>query len=79
MKKEAIYIDGKNRTDEIESYSFEGNKCVVVFKNNAKSYSFHQSKIRIVKSAIQTEKAECIFSYLKEIAATIGLKNRTRK
>lgn len=74
LKSQAIYIDSKDRTDQIESYSFQGNKCVVVFKNNAKSYSFYQSKIQIVKSAVQSEKAESIFIYLKEITNTIGLK-----
>jgi superfamily I DNA and/or RNA helicase len=73
FKKEAIYIDGKERTDEIECYSFEGNKCVVTYKSNGKSYSYHQSKIKIVKS-LQTQKAENIFSYFKEIAENIGLK-----
>ncbi|WP_051686243.1 AAA domain-containing protein [Chryseobacterium hispalense] len=74
VKSQAIYIDGKDRTDEIESYSLEGNKCVVIYKSNGKSYSYHQSKIKIVRSAIQSEKAGSIFSYLKEIAGTIGLK-----
>lgn len=73
LKSQAIYIDGKDRTDEIESFSLEGNKCVVIYKSNGKSYSYHQNKIRIVKSAIQSEKAGSIFSYLKEIAQTIGL------
>lgn len=41
LKSQASYIDGKDRTDEIESYSFEGGKCVVVYKNNGKSYSYH--------------------------------------
>jgi hypothetical protein len=31
-------------------------------------------KIENVKSALQTQKAESIFSYFKEIAETIGLK-----
>ncbi|AZA54050.1 AAA domain-containing protein [Chryseobacterium sp. G0201] len=74
LKSQAIYIDGKDRTDEIESYSFEGNKCVVTYKSNGKSYSYHQSKIKIIKSALQTQKAENIFNYFKEIAETIGLK-----
>lgn len=45
LKSQAIYIDGKDRTDEIESYSFKGGKCVVIYKNNGKSYSYHQNKI----------------------------------
>ncbi|KUJ49766.1 AAA domain-containing protein [Chryseobacterium sp. JAH] len=74
LKSQAIYIDGKERTDEIESFSFTGEKYIVVFKNNGKSYTYNKSKIQIVKSAIQTKNAGSIFSYLKEIAETIGLK-----
>lgn len=74
LNSQAIYIDGKDRTDEIESYSFVGGKCMVVYRSNGKSYSYHQDKVQIVKSAIQSQKAESIFSYLKEIAQTIGLK-----
>lgn len=74
LKSRAIYIEGKNRTDEIESYSFEGGKYMVTYKNNGKAYSYNQSRIEIVKSAIQSQKAGDIFSYLKEIAENIGLK-----
>ncbi|MDQ8141108.1 winged helix-turn-helix transcriptional regulator [Chryseobacterium sp. CFS15] len=38
LKSQAIYIDGKDITDEIESYSFEGGKCVVLYKNTRKVY-----------------------------------------
>lgn len=48
LKSQAFYIDGKDRTDEIESYSLEGYKCVVVCKGNGKSYTYYQSKIKIV-------------------------------
>ena len=67
LKKQAINIDGKDRTDEIESYSFEGDKCMVIYKNNSKSYSYQRSKIQIIKSAIQTKESENIFNYLKLI------------
>lgn len=75
LKSQAIYINGKDRTEEIESYSFEGGKCVVIYKNNGKSYSYHQSKIEIVQSALQTQKSVDIFSYLKAVAETTGLKS----
>ncbi|MNU15309.1 ATP-dependent RecD-like DNA helicase [compost metagenome] len=74
LKEQAIYIDGKDRTKEIESYSFHEGKCVVTYKNNGKSYSYPQSRIEIIKSAIKSQKAADIFSYLKEIAESIGLK-----
>lgn len=75
LKSQAIYINGKDRTEEIEFYSFEGGKCVVIYKNNGKSYSYHQSKIEIVQSALQTQKSVDIFSYLKAVAETTGLKS----
>lgn len=78
LKKQAINIDGKDRTDEIESYSFEGDKCMVIYKNNSKSYSYQRSKIQIIKSAIQTKESENIFNYLKEIAEKTGLKNNEK-
>lgn len=74
FRKEAIYIDGKDRTDEIESYSFEGNKCVVVYKSSGKAYSYPQHRIKMVRSALQSERARNIFSYLKAIAESVGLK-----
>lgn len=43
FRKEAIYIDNKDITDEIVSYSFEGNKCVVEYKSSEKTYSCPQS------------------------------------
>ncbi len=74
LRKEAIYIDNKDRTDEIDSYSFEGTKCLVVYKSSGKIYSYPQHRIKIVRSAIQSERAENIFSYLKAIAESVGLK-----
>ncbi len=73
LKSQAIYIDNKDKTDEIQSYSFDGNKCVVVYKSSGKAYSYPQSRIKIIRSAIESQKAESIFSYLKEIAGTVGL------
>ncbi|SIS70401.1 Protein of unknown function [Chryseobacterium ureilyticum] len=74
FRKESIYIDGKDKTDEIKSYSFEGNKCVVEYKSSEKTYSYSQSRIKIVRSAIQSERAGNIFSYIKAIAESVGLK-----
>jgi superfamily I DNA and/or RNA helicase len=52
---------------------------VVVYKNNGKSYSYHQNKIQIIQSALQTQKAGSIFNYLKEVAETVGLKTEEGK
>jgi len=71
--KAAIYIDGKDKTNEIESYSFEGNKCAVVYKGSGKAYSYPQHRIKMVRSAIQSERARNIFSYMTAIAESVGL------
>ncbi|MDR6514627.1 AAA domain-containing protein [Chryseobacterium camelliae] len=74
LQSKAIYIDGKDRTDEVELYTFDGSRCVVTYKNSDKSYSYHQDKVKIVKSAVQSVEARSVFSYLKQIAETVGLK-----
>jgi superfamily I DNA and/or RNA helicase len=74
LKRELIYIDGKNETDRIASYSYSDDKCVIVFKNNNKAYSYSKSRVKIVRTAISDDKACNIFNYLKKIAETVGLK-----
>ena len=78
LKKELIYIDGKNRTDDIVAYRFYGtgfikNNCAIKFKNSTKEYPYNANKIKIVKSAINSEKASNLFQYLNQIAANFGL------
>lgn len=78
LLKELIYIDGIDKTHEIESYRFFGkgfikDKCAIKFKSNDNEYTYHSNKINIVKSAISTEKSNNIFQYLKHIADAVGL------
>jgi superfamily I DNA and/or RNA helicase len=73
LKKELIYIDGKDKTDDIQSYSFVDKRCVVVYKYNNTSYAYNKSRIEIVKSGIKSKKAETVFIYLRRIAETTGL------
>ncbi len=72
-KSQALFIDGKDRTDEIEAYAFEGNKCLVTYKNSGKTYAYHQNKIKIVKSALKSAEAASVFGYLKQIAEAVKL------
>jgi superfamily I DNA and/or RNA helicase/very-short-patch-repair endonuclease len=74
LKKEQIYIDGKDRTDDIVSYSYRGDRCAITFKNSDTPYTYSNCKVKIVKSAISSEKADNLFNYLKKIADTVGLK-----
>jgi superfamily I DNA and/or RNA helicase len=78
LKKELIYIDGKDRTDGIVSYRFIGvgfakDKCAIKYKNNNTEYFYSANKVRIVKSAINSEKSNDLFQYLNQIAETVGL------
>jgi len=74
LKRELIYIDGKDETDRIVSYSYRDDKCVIIFKNNDKEYSYSRDRAKIVKTAIYDDKTYNTFNYLKEIANTVGLK-----
>lgn len=74
LKRELIYIDGKDETDRIASYSYHDNKCVLIYKNNDTKYSYGKNRVKIVKTAISSEKAYNLFNYLKRIADTVGLK-----
>lgn len=78
LKKELIYINGKNRTDDVVSCRFIGmgyikDKCAVKYKNNDTEYFYSANKVKIVKSAINSEKSNNLFQYLNLIADTVGL------
>jgi len=74
LRRELIFINGKDETDRIVSYSYRANKCDIVFRNSNKSYSYNADKVKIVKTAVSEDKAYNIFRYLERIADTIGLK-----
>ncbi len=74
LKREVIYIDGKDETNRIDSCAYQNNKCVIRFKNNDTAYSYSKNRVKIVKTAISNDKAHNIFNYLKKIAETVGLK-----
>ncbi|MGE8377430.1 MAG: AAA domain-containing protein [Sphingobacterium sp.] len=77
--KEALYIDGKEKTSDIHSYSFVGEKCIVEFKGSNKKYTYNRDRVQVIKSALQNKKAETTFNYLKEIADAVGLKSEEGK
>lgn len=74
LKRELIYIDGEDLTDRIEKYSYRGDRCVVVFRNNSKEFFYSKSRARIVRTAVSGDNGFNVFNYLKEIADTVGLK-----
>ncbi len=74
LKRELIYIDEQYVTDRIEKYLYKGDRCVVVFKNSNKEFSYSKNRVKIVRTAVSGDKAFNVFNYLKEIADTVGLK-----
>lgn len=74
LKRELIYIDEKDETDRIVQYSYKGDRCVIVFKNSSKEFSYGKNRARIVRTAVSGDKAFSVFNYLQEIADTVGLK-----
>ncbi|MDR1347757.1 MAG: hypothetical protein LBJ63_04905, partial [Prevotellaceae bacterium] len=74
LKRELIYIDGKDETDRVVSYSYRGDKCAIIFKKNNTEYSYSRNRAKIVKTAISDDKAYDIFNYLTKIADIVGLK-----
>ena len=78
LKKELIYIDGSNKTDDIVSYRFIGpgfnkDKCAVKFKNSDKEYFYSSNKVKVVQSAVNNEESNKLFQYLIKIADAVGL------
>lgn len=73
LKRELIYIDGKDRTDDIDKFSYIDDRCVVVFKGSNKEFFYSKKRAEIVHTAISNDYAYQVFKYLKEIAETIGL------
>ena len=47
--KQIIVVNGKDRTDSIESYQFTGGKCNVVYSNSPRVYSYIRDNVRILK------------------------------
>lgn len=47
LKRDLIYIDGKDETDRIEKYSLIGDRCLVVFKNNKKDFYYSKTKLQL--------------------------------
>jgi superfamily I DNA and/or RNA helicase len=74
LKRELIFIDGVNKTDEIHFFSYHDDKCIITYKNNNKEYAYSRNRVAIVKSAISDNKPNSVFTYLTKIAETIGLK-----
>lgn len=75
IKRDLIYIDDIDKTSEIESYEVVDNKISVRFKNGKKSFLYGRRRVRIVKAVPTSDIANTIYSYIKELAEVVGLKD----
>lgn len=75
LKRDLIYIDGEDVTNRVQKYSYKDDRCIIVFKNNPKEFSYGRNRAKIVKTAISGDAAFNVFNYLKQIAKTVGLIN----
>ena len=73
LKRDLIYIDEKDETDRIATHSFKNDRCVVVFKNSDKEFSYGKHRAKIIKTAVSSEDSFNVFNYLTEIAESVGL------
>jgi len=74
IRRELIFIDDVNKTDEIQSFSYRDDKCVIIYKNTNKEYSYNRNRVEVVESALSDNRPNSVFKYLTEIAKTSGLK-----
>lgn len=74
LKRQLLYIDGKDVSRQVAHFVYEGNQCRVVFKNQSKAFYYSKNRARIVKTGLSKDKAFEVFRYLKDIAHTVGLK-----
>lgn len=74
LKRELIYIDGRDETDHVSSYSYSGNMFDIVFKNKDKHYKYSKNRVRTIATALSADKALSVFDYLKAIADVVGIK-----
>lgn len=44
-----IIVKGKDKTDSIESYTFHGSKCDIVYSSSAKVFCYNSSNIKLLK------------------------------
>ena len=56
-----IIVKGKDKTDSIESYTFHGSKCDIVYSNSAKVFCYNSSNIKLLKLVRTIDPRSVIF------------------
>ena len=66
-----IIVKGKDKTDSIESYTFHGNKCDIVYSNSAKVFCYNSSNIKLLKLVRTIDPRSVIFKANNRIVKDI--------
>ncbi len=71
-KQFQIYLKGKDETWRVRGYKRVGNKYDITF-TNGKIFTYNARNVRVIESALKSQKSRDCFDYLKEIAGSVGL------
>ncbi len=58
-RKHMLIINGEDKTESVQSFSFSNGKCDVVFKNSPKIYSYNSFNVRLLK-LVQMIEPNCV-------------------
>ncbi|MDR0764969.1 MAG: AAA family ATPase [Synergistaceae bacterium] len=67
-----IFLKGEDKTAGVKGYRRVGERYEITF-NNDKVFTYNAYNVRIVESALKSEKSRGCFEYLKRVAAEVGL------
>lgn len=64
IHQQLLYIDNEDVTDKVASYSFKNDRCIVVFKNSEKEFSYGRNRAKVVRTALSGKAALNVFALL---------------
>jgi hypothetical protein len=71
-KTHRIIIKGIDRTADVQSWRYIGEKCEVAFSNGG-TFTYSAGNVQIVESVLNVQKSRDCFEYLKRVADVTGL------
>lgn len=72
-KQFQIYLKGENKTNSVRNFKRVGDKYEITF-SRGKKFIYNENNVRIVESALNSQKSSDCFDYLKSIALEVGLR-----
>ena len=69
--KQLVLVDGTDKSDSIESVSFSGTKCNIVYKGTSKTYGYSGSRIRIFSLQRSIDPGSVVISVHGEVLSDV--------